>query len=81
MKTLKVFDVQQDTGPFDSTHYVNSEWMNNGNDSYFEWTVGEYTDAEDEYDIEAVDHAKIIDPWLIALDAVQNETVLIKHWW
>lgn len=81
MKTLKVFDVQQDKGPFDATHYVSTDWMGNGNDSYFEWTVGEYTNAEDAYDDEAVAHSKDIDGWLNQHDVPDGETVLIKHWW
>ena len=81
MKTLKIADVKQDKGPFDATHYISTEWIGNSNDSYFEWTVGEFDDVQDAYDQEVIAAAKQIDPWLISLGANTDEEVLVKHWW
>ncbi len=48
------------------------------NDSFVEWTVGEYQDADDDFDEDAL--LKEVDDWALK-NFTKGESIIILHWW
>jgi len=81
----KVIDMIHPRAPdeiYAVSHTISIECYNNGNDSYYPFSIVDNPSGEEEgagyvSDAEIV----LLTNWLIKQGAEVGETVLVKHWW